>query len=143
MTIFKHTYSIKYLLVGLLLGFSFVTAQVAAASSVFAADPSSSTSNIKPKSNDCNVNTKAGEQLSSDNCGIIKLIVAVTNIITGIAGLVIIGAMIFGGVQYSMSGSDPGKVQAAKHKITNALLALAVLIFGYAFLQWVVPGGLF
>jgi hypothetical protein len=143
MTISKHIYSIKHLLLGLLISFSFVGVQAIAAPLVLAAEPSSSTTDIKAKKDDCKIDTDAGETLSSENCGIIKLVVVITNILSGIAGLVIIGTIIFGGVQYSMAGPDPSKVQAAKHKITTALLALVLFIFGYAFLQWIVPGGLF
>jgi hypothetical protein len=119
-----------------------VGVQAVTAPLVLAAEPESSTENIKPQKDDCKVDSEAGERLSSDNCGIIKLVIVVTNILTGIAGLIIIGTMIFGGIQYSMAGADPSKVQEAKHKITNALIALLLLIFGFAFLQWVVPGGL-
>jgi hypothetical protein len=51
--------------------------------------------------------------------------------------------VIVGGIQYSAAGADPNKIQAAKHKITNALLALLLFIFGFAIVQWLVPGGLF
>lgn len=80
---------------------------------------------------------------SLQDCGIIKRIVDLTNIIAGLATLIIIGTLIFAGIQYSSAGADPAKVQAAKKRISNALLALVVFIFGYTFLQWVIPGGIF
>lgn len=81
--------------------------------------------------------------LNESNCGILSIIVTFTRLLSAIAGLVIVGMMIMGGIRYSMAGADPSKVQAAKKMITNAILALVVYIFGFAFLQWIVPGGIF
>ncbi len=79
----------------------------------------------------------------SKNCGIVGYLVLFINVLSGIVGVVIVIMIIVGGIQYSSAGDDPQKVSAAKSKIINALLALAVFIFMFAFLQWVVPGGIF
>lgn len=63
--------------------------------------------------------------------------------LTALAGVVIVVSIIAGGVQYSAAGADPSKVAAAKHRITSAIIALLCLIFLFAFIQWLVPGGLF
>ncbi len=81
------------------------------------------------------------EELDYDNCGIVRYLVEFINILTAIVGIVIVAMIIVGGVQYSAAGDNPQAVQAAKGKITNALLALVVFIFTSAFLQWIVPGG--
>lgn len=86
--------------------------------------------------NDCQ------DGLTKDNCGIIKWIVAAIQITSVIAGVVIIGAIVVGGIQYSTSGDDPQAVAKAKGRIYNAVLALVVFVFGFAFLQWIVPGGI-
>lgn len=83
----------------------------------------------------------ADGQLNEENCGIIQLVVGITNALSAIAGVVIVGVIVWGGIQYSSAGADPSKVQAAKGKITNALLALLLLIFGWSLLQWLIPGG--
>lgn len=83
------------------------------------------------------------ENLDESNCGIIEYVLLISNVLAGIAGLVIVGAMIWGGIQYSMAGADPSKVQAAKQKIINALIALLLFVFGFALIQWLVPGGIF
>ncbi len=59
------------------------------------------------------------------------------------AGIIIVAMIIVGGIQYSASGSNPQGVANAKKRITSALLALLALIFLYAFMQWLVPGGVF
>jgi hypothetical protein len=58
-------------------------------------------------------------------------------------GLIVVIMMIIGGLQYSLSRDNPQAVQAAKAKITNAVIAMVSFIFVYAFLQWIVPGGIF
>ncbi len=83
------------------------------------------------------------DQLNSENCGILKYIVLITNVLSGLAATIIVAMIILGGIQYSAAGADPSKVQAAKQKIYNALLALVLLVFGYAILQYLVPGGIF
>ena len=67
----------------------------------------------------------------------------ITNVLSGIAGTVIVIMIIVGGIQYSASGADASKVQAAKQKIYNALIALLLFIFGFGIVQWLVPGGVF
>lgn len=89
----------------------------------------------------CKKNGGKGVELNEQNCGIITIIKVTANIIGGIAALVIVLMIVWGGIQYSMAGPDPNKVQAAKQKIINALLALLLFIFGFAFLQWLIPGG--
>lgn len=75
-------------------------------------------------------------------CLINKYVNPVVNLLAVIVGVVVLGSIIAGSIQYSASGGDPGKVSAAKKRILNAVLALAGFIFLYAFLQWVIPGGL-
>lgn len=57
-------------------------------------------------------------------------------------GIVVVGSIILGGVQYAMAGSSPDAVGKAKQRITNGFIALVVFIFIFAFLQWLIPGGL-
>ena len=101
---------------------------------------SESTNRIEPKKNDCKAANSAA--LSKDNCGIIAMIVVITNVLAGVAAIIIVAAFIWGGILYSMAGSDPNKVGAAKDRIFKALTALLLLIFGYAILQWLTPGGI-
>jgi hypothetical protein len=58
-------------------------------------------------------------------------------------GIVATGAIIVGGIQYAAAGGNPNSVTAAKKRITDALIALLAFLFLYAFLQWIVPGGVF
>lgn len=51
--------------------------------------------------------------------------------------------IVIGGIQYSLSKGDSGAVASAKKRIVNALLALLAFIFLRAFLEWIIPGGIF
>ncbi|TXG76667.1 hypothetical protein E6Q11_04200 [Candidatus Dojkabacteria bacterium] len=90
------------------------------------------------RKNDCQ---QGSSSLNAENCGIVKWLQTFINILSAAAGLVITIVIIVGGIQYSAAKDDPQAVAAAKSRITNAIIALAAFIFFYAFLQWVVPGG--
>lgn len=76
------------------------------------------------------------------DCKLVDLVVMITNVLSGLAALVIVAMIVWGGIQYSMAGADPSKVQAARQKIMNAVIALLLLVFGFSVIQWLVPGGL-
>lgn len=86
--------------------------------------------------NDCNEDV-----INQDNCGIIGYIVLIINVLSALVGAVIVISLIVAGIQYSTSGADPQKVSAAKNRIRNAVIALVFFIFSYAFLNYLVPGG--
>lgn len=63
-----------------------------------------------------------------------------------LAGLVLVASVIMiivGGIQYTSSGGNPQAVSAAKQKIMNVFIGLLAFVFLYAFLQWLIPGGIF
>lgn len=83
-----------------------------------------------------------GADCTGDDCGLIeKYINPIINLLAGLVGIVISIVIVWGGIQYSSSADDPGKVSAAKSKIMNAIIALLGFLFMYVFLQWLVPGG--
>ncbi len=90
--------------------------------------------------NDCNPQG-ADATITEENCGIIRYLVIFINVLSAIVGVVIVMMIIIGGIQYASSGDDPQAISGAKRKIFNAVLALVIYIFSYAFLQWIVPGG--
>lgn len=62
--------------------------------------------------------------------------------LAAIVGLVTVISIVVGGIQYASSGDDPQKVQKAKARIFNSILGLLAFFFLYAFLDWILPGGL-
>lgn len=85
----------------------------------------------------------SGLTLTKDNCGIVGYIVTFINVLSAAVGVVIVIMIAVGGIQYSASRDDPQMVNVAKQRIQNAVLALVFYLFAFAFLQWLVPGGIF
>lgn len=77
-----------------------------------------------------------------DSNAIVFYLKAIIQFLTGGVGLVVTLMIIIGGVQYMAAGDSPQKVEAAKKRITNAILALVLFIFTVAILNFLVPGGL-
>ena len=65
------------------------------------------------------------------------------NILSGLVGIIIVISIVFAGIQYTISSGDPQKVAAAKSRIFTSIFAFLAFIFLYAFLQYLVPGGVF
>ena len=79
---------------------------------------------------------------TSENCDLVKKYVnPLINMLSAAVGIVVIIAIIYGGIQYTTSEGDPQKAAKARLHITNAIIALIAFMFLYAFLQWIVPGG--
>lgn len=81
--------------------------------------------------------------LSAGNCKIIELLNTAFNLVSGAITLAIIGNIIYAGIQYSTAQGDPSKASKSKDRIRNALIAFLMYISLYAFIQWLIPGGVF
>lgn len=77
----------------------------------------------------------------SQDCGIIEYLKLFINVLSGIVGVVIVIMITVGGIQYSAARDNPQAVAAAKGRIINAIIALVAYLFLFAFLQYLVPGG--
>lgn len=105
---------------------------------------------IQPTSGSEDLSTCGGVEVAIDvDCDnstenpIIVYSIAVINFLAAGVGLVVIIMIAVGGVQYMTAGGNPQKTQEAVTRIINAILGLLVFLFMYAFLQWLIPGGLF
>ena len=63
------------------------------------------------------------------------------NVLSALIGVFAIIMVTLAGIQYSAAADNPQGVQAAKKRIQNVLIGLVAYIFLYAFLQWLVLGG--
>ena len=77
-----------------------------------------------------------------DSC-IVKDINQIVNFLSIGVGVVVVGVIILGGIQYTLAGGNDQAIAAAKKRIVNGMIALAAFLFLFAFLQWVIPGGIF
>lgn len=74
---------------------------------------------------------------------IVKDLNKIVGVLSGLVGVVVVGVIILGGIQYSIAGDKAEAVSAAKKRIINGVTALIAFLFIFAFLQWLIPGGVF
>lgn len=67
----------------------------------------------------------------------------IINVLSAIVGLVIVISIIFAGFQYMTARDNAAQVSAAKNRILMAVVSFLLYIFAFAFLQWLIPGGIF
>lgn len=106
----------------------------------FTGSPDSVVGNCDKDGNNCTI--KNCDQ--DENCKkITSTLVAATNLLSALVGIIAVAMIVFGGIQFSTSGGDPQKVASGKKHITNAIIALVAFVFLWAFLNFLIPGGLF
>lgn len=84
-----------------------------------------------------------GSAKNATTCLFAKYVNPVINLLSALVGIVVVIAIIIGGIQFSTSAGDPQKAAAGKKHIANALFGLLAYLLLYAFLQFIVPGGQF
>jgi len=70
-------------------------------------------------------------------------LIDIINFLSAGVGIVVTGSVAFAGIQYITSRGVPAYIQKATNRLWQAGLALFLYIFGWALLNWLVPGGLF
>jgi len=82
-------------------------------------------------------------QQNTTACFFDKYVTPAIQLLSAAVGLVAVVAIITGAIEYITSAGDPQRTAAGKTHITNALLGILAYAFLYAFLQFLIPGGLF
>ena len=75
-----------------------------------------------------------GENNSND---LMSVLTTIINVIIGVIGFVAVVVIILGGVQYTTSAGDPGKVKKAKDTILYGIIGLVVAILAFAIVNFV------
>lgn len=97
---------------------------------------------VNPNAEGCASNASA--ICDQNACDLVQKYVNPTlNILSVIFGLIAALSIIMGGIQYTTSAGDSQKTQAAKQRISRTIMAFMAYAFLYAFLQFLIPGGLF
>lgn len=76
------------------------------------------------------------------NCVMDKYVNPAIRLLAILTGIAVVGGIIWGGIQYSMSAGDAQKVAKGKSTIMKALTGLVAFLLLGTFLQFVTPGGL-
>jgi hypothetical protein len=72
---------------------------------------------------------------------IIDALFAIIRFLSYGVGLIIVGSLIVAGIQYTMAKDDPQAVAGAQKRIKSTIGALALFLFGYAILNYIIPAG--
>ncbi len=71
---------------------------------------------------------------SGDLWGVINTVI---NVILAIVGVIAVFMIILGGIQYSTSAGDPGKVKKAKDTILYGVIGLVIALLAFAIVNFV------
>ena len=74
---------------------------------------------------------------SSNTNDLMKQVNNIINVVIGVIGFVAVAFIIFGGIQYTTSAGDPGKVKKAKDTILYGIIGLVVAMLAYAIVNFV------
>ena len=74
---------------------------------------------------------------NSNKNDLMTVINTIINVIIGVIGFVAVVVIILGGVQYTTSAGDPGKVKKAKDTILYGIIGLVVALLAYAIVNFV------
>lgn len=78
----------------------------------------------------------------SDN-PIYKRLIEIVNFLSVGVGIVASISVAYAGIQYLMSRGNPSATAAAISRIIHAAIAIFLYVFGWAILNWLIPGGIF
>ncbi len=70
--------------------------------------------------------------------GILAIVLNVLMIGVGAAGVI---GLVIAGIQYATASGDPGQMTKAKSRITQIVIGLVAFGLMWAFLEWLIPGG--
>jgi hypothetical protein len=92
------------------------------------------------KGNACAQGSTTG-YCSTYHNGIVDLLFALIRVLSDGVGIVVIGSIVVGGIQFSASRGDPSASAAAITRVRTSLIALLLFIFAYAILNYIIPNG--
>jgi TRAP-type C4-dicarboxylate transport system permease small subunit len=98
---------------------------------VFAADvtcPAGSERSTAPTLAGCNV---------KEDDSLMPTVKTIIDVIIGVLGIVAVIVIVLGGVQYTLSTGDPGRIKKAKDTILYGIIGLVVAILAYAIVNFV------
>ena len=62
-------------------------------------------------------------------------------VVTTGAGIAAVGSIVFAGILYITARDNAGQVSKAKTMIMNTVIGIIAYILMWAFLEWIIPGG--
>lgn len=78
---------------------------------------------------------------SKEKCGFHEVLSGILRFMGFLVLPVCVIVIIWGGISYSAAGNNPEAINKARQRIAAGILALLTYILLYAFLNWLIPGG--
>ena len=83
--------------------------------------------------------TKGG----TTNNGVWSLLLTIINILTAGVGIAAVGGIVYGSILYTSAGGNADQTKKAIEFIRNVIIGLIAYALMFAFLNFIIPGGLF
>lgn len=74
---------------------------------------------------------------------VVNMLLQIINFMAVGVGIAVVGGIAWGGMLYASSNGDSSKAKQGITTIVNSILGLFLFMFTYAFINFLVPGGLF
>ncbi|HRN97053.1 MAG TPA: hypothetical protein PLZ58_01190 [Candidatus Saccharibacteria bacterium] len=87
-----------------------------------------------------NVNT---DDKGIQNTGLWSILLTVINILTAGVGILAVGGIVYGSILYASAGGSAEQVKKAMTVFTNVVIGIVAYAAMYAFLNFIIPGGIF
>ncbi len=75
--------------------------------------------------------------------GLWGILILAINILSAAVGVAAVGGIIYGSILYASSGGNPENTKKARKIIFNTVLGLIMFALMFAFLNFLIPGGIF
>lgn len=92
---------------------------------------------LPPLDSDCSVQVYKDAGNVDIGATVGAVLLAVTEILLWVAGVVALGFVVYGGIQYTMSQGSPDKLQASHQTILNGVIGLVIAVFAVAIVNLV------
>lgn len=86
---------------------------------------------------------KGGKSGDPSTSGVWGLLLLGINILTAGVGVAAVAGIVIGSVMYMTAGGSPERTKKANIFLSNVVLGIIVYAVMYAFLNFIIPGGLF
>lgn len=103
---------------------------------------SDSNSNSDSKKNKDTPSTEAKTAILPSDWKIEDILNMVLVVVTTGVGIAAVGSIVFAGVLYITARDNAAQVSKAKTMITNTIIGIIAYILMWAFLEWIIPGGI-
>jgi amino acid transporter len=95
--------------------------------------------NVQTSIINCSQNGSSGVS----NSGIWGILLLVINILSVGVGVLAVGGIVYGAILYGTAADSSEQTKKAKEIIRNVVIGILLYVFMYAFLNYLIPGGVF